>query len=66
MILKILGNNGPFPAANGACSGYLLSSDSGETNILIDCGTGVLARLMADDMVPVNTVHNVTTPATAP
>lgn len=45
MILKILGNNGPYPAPGGACSGYLLSSDSGETNILIDCGTGVLARL---------------------
>ena len=46
MKLMILGNNGPYPAPGGACSGYLLSSDSGETNILIDCGTGVLARLM--------------------
>lgn len=48
MKLKILGNNGPYPAAGGACSGYLLSSDSGNTNILIDCGTGVLSRLMED------------------
>ena len=46
MILRILGNNGPYPAPGGACSGYLLTSDSGETNILIDCGPGVLARLM--------------------
>ena len=46
MNLKILGNNGPYPAPGGACSGYLLSSDSGDTRILIDCGTGVLARLM--------------------
>ena len=46
MILKILGNNGPYPAPGGACSGYLLSSDSGDTRILIDCGTGVLNRLM--------------------
>ena len=46
MILKILGNNGPYPAPGGACSGYLLTSDSGNTNLLIDCGTGVLARLM--------------------
>lgn len=45
MKLTILGNNGPFPAADGVCSGYLLSSDSGKTNVLIDCGTGVLARL---------------------
>ena len=48
MILKILGNNGPYPAPGGACSGYLLTSDSGDTRILIDCGTGVLNRLMAE------------------
>lgn len=46
MILKILGNSGPYPAPNGACSGYLLQSDSGDTKILIDCGPGVLSRLM--------------------
>ena len=46
MILTILGNNGPYPAVGGACSGYLLQSESGNTRILIDCGTGVLARLM--------------------
>ena len=46
MQLTILGNNGPFPAPNGACSGYLLESDSGDTRVLIDCGPGVLARLM--------------------
>ena len=45
MKLTILGANGPYPAADGACSGYLLSSDSGETNILLDCGTGTLAAL---------------------
>lgn len=49
MILTILGNNGPYPAPGGACSGYLLSSDSGNTRILIDCGTGVLSRLLAED-----------------
>ncbi len=46
MRLHILGNNGPYPSAGGACSGYLLESDSGDTRVLIDCGTGVLARLM--------------------
>ena len=45
MKLTVLGINGPFPAPGGACSGYLLSSDSGKTNVLIDCGAGVLARL---------------------
>ena len=48
MILKILGNNGPYPAPGRACSGYLLTSDSGDTRVLIDCGPGVLARLMAE------------------
>lgn len=43
MKLTILGNNGPYPAAGGACSGYLLTE--GNTNILIDCGNGVLANL---------------------
>jgi len=46
MKLTILGNNGPYPAKGGACSGYLLTSDSEDTRILIDCGTGVLARLL--------------------
>ena len=45
MKLIILGNNGPYPCAGGACSGYLLRSDSGRTNLLIDCGTGTLANL---------------------
>ena len=48
MRLRILGNNGPYPAPGGACSGYLLTSDSGDTNILIDCGPGVLNRLLAE------------------
>lgn len=43
MKLTILGNNGPYPQAGGACSGYLLR-DSG-TSILIDCGNGVLSNL---------------------
>ncbi len=43
MKLTILGNNGPFPAAGGACSGYLLQE--GKTNILIDCGNGILSNL---------------------
>ena len=49
MKLTILGNNGPYPAPGGACSGYLLESDSGSTAILIDCGTGVLANLLQAD-----------------
>ncbi|MBQ7455376.1 MAG: MBL fold metallo-hydrolase [Clostridia bacterium] len=45
MKLTVLGCNGPFPAAGGACSGYLL--EEGSTRVLLDCGTGTLARLTA-------------------
>lgn len=45
MKLTILGNNGPYPAAGGACSGYLLTGDDGKTQVLIDCGAGVLSGL---------------------
>lgn len=48
MKLTVLGNNGPYPAHSGACSGYLLQSDSDATSILLDCGTGVLARLQQE------------------
>ncbi|MCM8710686.1 MBL fold metallo-hydrolase [Clostridium sp. SYSU_GA19001] len=43
MELIVLGNYGPFPAADGACSGFLLRDEN--TNILIDCGNGVMSRL---------------------
>lgn len=46
MKLTILGNCGPYPLAGAACSGYLLESSSGNTRLLIDCGTGTLAALM--------------------
>ncbi len=43
MHLTVLGRSGSFPAAGGACSGYLLQIDG--LNVLIDCGAGVLGRL---------------------
>lgn len=43
MKLTVLGNNGPFPSAGGACSGYLIRHNG--INILVDCGNGVLANL---------------------
>lgn len=45
MKLTVLGCNGPFPEAGGACSGYLLQT--ADTSVLLDCGTGVLAALTA-------------------
>jgi ribonuclease BN (tRNA processing enzyme) len=41
--VTVLGKYGPFPAALGACSGYLLQE--GKTKVLIECGNGVLSRL---------------------
>jgi len=48
--VTVLGCNGPYPKAGGACSGYLLEDE--DTKILIDCGNGVLSRLFAhcDDL----------------
>ena len=43
--LTVLGNNGPYPAKGGACSGYLLQYD--ETKILLDLGSGSLANLIS-------------------
>lgn len=43
MKLTVLGHYGPYPAAGGACSGYLLEEDGFQ--ILLDCGNGVLSRL---------------------
>lgn len=45
MQLTILGNNGPFPAAGGAASGYLVQTEA--ARILLDMGTGTLAALTA-------------------
>lgn len=44
MDIRVLGYNGPYPSAGGACSGYLMSD--GADRVLMDCGPGVLARLM--------------------
>jgi len=44
MKLTVLGNNGPYPSAGGACSGYLIQH--GGKKILLDCGNGVLSNLL--------------------
>jgi len=41
--LTVLGNYGPYPKAGGACSGFLLTSESAK--VLIDCGSGVIGKL---------------------
>ena len=43
MKLTVLGNNGPFPAAGGACSGYFVQHE--DTRIQLDLGAGTLAAL---------------------
>ena len=44
MKLHVLGCHGPFPPAGGSTSGYLVEH-KGQT-ILMDCGAGVMGRLM--------------------
>lgn len=43
MELIVLGSSASSPAAGDACAGYLVRQD--ETEILLDCGSGVLGRL---------------------
>lgn len=45
MKLTVLGMNGPYPQAQGACSGYLV--EAGEKRIQLDLGCGTLAALTA-------------------
>ena len=45
MELTVLGMNGPFPAANGATSGYLVRGE--KTRVAMDLGSGTLGRLTA-------------------
>ena len=45
MKLTILGMNGPFPAALGATSGYLLEAE--DVRLALDLGSGTLGRLTA-------------------
>lgn len=44
MRLTILGCSGPYPAAGGATSGYLLE-EQGQA-VLMDCGSGIAGRLI--------------------
>jgi len=41
--LTVLGRYSPYPPPGGACVSYLLSA--GETQILIECGSGAVSRL---------------------
>jgi len=45
MKLRVLGCHGPFPAAGGATSGYLLEHQ--QSLLLLDCGAGVLGKLLS-------------------
>lgn len=45
MKIRVMGFSGAYPAANGACSGYLVTD--GNRKVMLDFGSGVLPRLMA-------------------
>lgn len=46
MELIVLGSSASFPSAGDACSGYLVKQNG--TQILLDCGSGVLGALAAE------------------
>lgn len=43
MLLTVLGFQSPYPGPAGATPGYLIQT--AYTNLLLDCGSGVLAQL---------------------
>lgn len=43
LTLTVLGCSGSYPGPGGACSGYLVSD--GETQVLVDAGSGTVANL---------------------
>jgi ribonuclease BN (tRNA processing enzyme) len=43
LTLTILGASPAYPNPGGVCSGYLVRN--GETNVVLDCGSGVVGRL---------------------
>lgn len=45
LTLSILGCQGPMPGPAGATTGYLV--DDGRTRLLVDCGSGIAARIAA-------------------
>lgn len=45
MKLTVLGSSAAYPRVRGTCSGYLVHD--ARTRILLDCGTGAMARLLA-------------------
>ncbi|MDQ2754847.1 MAG: MBL fold metallo-hydrolase, partial [Actinomycetota bacterium] len=61
LSLTVLGCDGSYPGAGGACSGYLISD--GETSVWLDAGSGTLANLQRHvaiedlDAVVISHVH---------
>jgi ribonuclease BN (tRNA processing enzyme) len=53
--LTVIGSSPAHPNPGGAHSGYLLESD-GCGRLLLDCGPGVLARLLAGDLLPIDAI----------
>jgi ribonuclease BN (tRNA processing enzyme) len=48
--LTVLGSDGSYPGPGGACSGYLVQG--GGTSLMIDAGSGTLARLQEHVALP--------------
>src|SRR3712207_9222545 len=55
MKITVIGCWGAYPEKNEATTGYLLQT--GEHNILIDCGSGILSRIQ--EYIPLNKIDSV-------
>src|SRR3712207_7551620 len=54
MKITVIGCWGAYPEKNEATTGYLLQT--GEHNILIDCGSGILSRIQ--EYIPLNKIDS--------
>jgi ribonuclease BN (tRNA processing enzyme) len=54
MRLTVIGSSPAWPNPGGAHSGYLVEEDG--RRLLLDCGPGVLARLRASEMLPLDAI----------
>lgn len=55
MRVRVIGCSPAFPDPGGAHAGYLVSAP-GEGSLLLDCGPGVLPRLRAGGLLPVDAI----------
>lgn len=56
VILRVIGASPAWPNPNEGHAGYLVSDDESRSRLLLDCGPGVLGRLRAGRLLPIDAI----------